>query len=267
MKDIKVAAIQMTSSADLDANLETATELIDHAVSLGAMLVVLPEFFVCISSDGRKVMSMAEKFGQGKVQSHLSALAVKNGIHLVGGSIPLRSEHKDKVYNTSLLFGPSGDCISRYDKIHLFQYKGRAEAYDESKTMAAGNEPVTYDAPFGRLGMTVCYDLRFPELYRSLGEPDILTVPSAFTVPTGKAHWELLIRTRALENQCYLVAACQCGAHDGGRKTWGHSVIVNPWGDILSGLKKEEGVCCATLESEVLEQCRERLPALRNKKL
>lgn len=265
MRTITAAAIQMNSSADVDENLSDAQRLIEQACQVGSQLVSLPEFFVCLSADEGKKLSLAERFGKGPIQSFLAKMAAEHHIHLVAGSIPLRSRAKGKVTNTSLLFDPAGKCVARYDKVHLFQYRGKSEAHDENDTMVRGRSVATHDAPFGRVGLSICYDLRFPELYRAMGRPDIVTAPSAFTVPTGRDHWELLVRARAAENQCYLVAACQHGAHDGGRKTWGHSIIVNPWGQVLAHLDDGEGVCTAILDANFLEQCRSRLPALDNR--
>ena len=265
MRTLTAAAVQMTSNADPESNLERARALVLQACEREAELVALPEFFVCLSSDEGKKIKAAEDFGKGLIQDFLSNLAAECGIHLVGGSIPLRSDIKGKVYNSSLLYGPSGDCIARYDKIHLFRYRGASEAYDESVTMAAGSSVVAHDCPFGRVGMSVCYDLRFPEMFRAMGRPDIIAAPTAFTVPTGRDHWELLVRARAVENQCYVVAPCQSGEHDGGRRTWGHSMIANPWGDVLSVKERGEGVCIAVLDGETLAKCRERLPALDNR--
>lgn len=265
MKTITAAAIQMSSSADADRNLADAQRLIGQACELGPQLVSLPELFVCLSADEGRMVALAERFGEGPVQSFLSRMAREHRIHLVGGSIPLRARAKGKVTNTSLLFDPAGKCVARYDKIHLFQYRGKTEAHDERETMSPGRRIVAHDAPFGRVGLSICYDLRFPELYRAMGRPDIVTVPSAFTVPTGRDHWELLVRARAVENQCHVVAACQHGAHDGGRRTWGHTIIVNPWGEVLAHLDDGEGVCSAILDADFQGRCRGRLPALDNR--
>lgn len=266
MKNITASVIQMNSGADLDRNLARARELVlEAARQHRAELVALPEFFVLLSSQEDKKLEIAESFGRGKIQDFLSGLARDEGIHLVGGTIPLKSRSKGKVLNASLLYSPEGVCVARYDKIHLFRYRGKNEAYDETATMVRGRKVVTYDAPFGKLGLSVCYDLRFPELYRSMGRPDVVTAPTAFTVPTGRDHWDLLVRGRALENQCYLLAACQEGEHHGGRKTWGHSMIAGPWGDVLACQEQGEGVCSAVLDAEAQDRCRQRLPALDNR--
>ncbi|NLW05999.1 MAG: carbon-nitrogen hydrolase family protein, partial [Pseudomonadaceae bacterium] len=216
----KIAAIQMNSAANWAENRNTATQLIAQAVAQGAELVALPEYFPMISPDKQALFALAEDDGQGPMQEFLAEQAQKHGIWLVGGSLPLKSYVEDKLTNSCLVYGPNGQRVARYDKVHLFSFKKGEEQYNESATQIAGNRPVSFDTPFGRVGLGICYDLRFPELFRKLDAIDLLILPAAFTVPTGQAHWELLLRARAVENLCYLLAPAQVGEHAGGRKTY-----------------------------------------------
>ena len=238
----KVAAIQMCSSHLVDENLEKAGKLICEAASNGAKLIVLPEMFAIMGLKPTDRVQIKESFGNGKIQSFLSEQAKNNHVWIVGGTIPIACENNDKVRATSLVFDDTGKRVARYDKIHLFDVTISAnEAYKESDSIEPGNKIIVIDTPFGKLGMGVCYDVRFPELFRCLfnSGAEIIVLPSAFTVPTGEAHWELLTRSRAVENFCYLIGAGQGGTHSNGRKTYGNSVIVAPWGNVVA---KKEGV-------------------------
>ena len=268
----RVAAVQMVSTADVDANMACARERIAEAAGYGAQLVVLPEFFPLISQDGRAKLAIAEPAGDGPIQSFLSEAARRHGIWLVAGTIPLKGPDADHVYNSSLLFNTAGECTARYDKIHLFDVyvdRERDEQYNESATMAPGSGVVVADTPFGKIGLSVCYDLRFPELYRKMSAQGavIFTAPSAFTDRTGRAHWELLLRARAVENLCFVIAPGQGGQHNEKRLTWGHSMIVDPWGDILCALQRGPGVACADLDLERQRALRASFPALEHRRV
>ena len=264
---VTLAAVQMNSSDDWKENLATAERLVTEAAQSGAQLVALPEFFPIISKDLQARLDLAEEEGQGPLQEALSALAAKLGIWLVAGSLPLKTYVEDKTTNTCLVYGPDGQQRVRYDKIHLFGFQKDGESYNESETFIPGERPAIFDTPFGRVGLAVCYDLRFPELFRALDEVDLLIVPSAFTVPTGQAHWELLLRARAVENQCYVLAPAQVGQHADGRKTWGHSLLIDPWGEVVACLPQGEGVISGQLDSQRIQEIRAQLPALNHRRL
>lgn len=264
---VTLAAAQMNTSDDWQANLATAERLVTEAAGAGAQLVALPEFFPIISKDLEAKLALAEEEGQGPLQEALSALAARLGIWLVAGSLPLKSYVADKMTNTCLVYGPDGRQVVRYDKIHLFGFQKDGESYNESETLVAGNQPAIFDTPFGRVGLAICYDLRFPELFRALDEVDLLVVPSAFTVPTGQAHWELLLRARAVENQCYVLAPAQVGKHADGRKTWGHTMLIDPWGEVLACLPEGEGLVSGELSAQRLAEVRRQLPALNHRRL
>jgi len=261
LQDFKVAAVQMVSGENVAKNLEQVSSLVAQAAESGAKLVALPEYFPVMHSNSQFKLGIAEDFGAGSIQQTLADLARKFNIWLVAGSIPLKSRQADKVTNSCLVFDPNGECAARYDKIHLFDFQQGEEVYKESDSHDAGSQPVCFDTPWGRVGLAICYDLRFPELFRSLDNIDLLVIPSAFTVPTGKAHWELLLRARAVENQCYIVAPAQGGEHENGRKTWGHSMIIDPWGDVLARIEEGEGVINAELSKKRFEEIRQQLPA------
>lgn len=262
----KIAAIQMNSAANWAENRNTATQLIAQAVAQGAELVALPEYFPMISPDKQALFALAEDDGQGPMQEFLAEQAQKHGIWLVGGSLPLKSYVEDKLTNSCLVYGPNGQRVARYDKVHLFSFKKGEEQYNESATQIAGNRPVSFDTPFGRVGLGICYDLRFPELFRKLDAIDLLILPAAFTVPTGQAHWELLLRARAVENLCYLLAPAQVGEHAGGRKTYGHSMFIDPWGEILACQPEGEGLVIGELQAARLQDVRSQLPALEHRR-
>jgi deaminated glutathione amidase len=272
---MKVAAIQMVSSPRIGDNLARATELVTHAAQQGAELVVLPEYFCLMGWQDRDKLAVAEPPGHGPVQATLAALAHTLGVWLVGGTLPMALDgDPEHAANTSLVHGPDGALAARYDKIHLFRYDDGERRYDEAATLRPGAEPVAFDAVardggVHRVGLSVCYDLRFPELYRRLMQPpcSVLVVPAAFTWPTGQAHWALLLRARAVENQCYVIASAQGGHHENGRRTWGHSMVVDPWGTVLAELDEGEGVVLAEMDPVLLDRVRRQLPALQHRRL
>ncbi len=269
--DLKIASIQMVSTPDLKENLSTASRLIAEAASKGAQLVVLPEYFCLMGLKDTDKVEAREKFGTGPIQEQLSDIAKTNQLHLVAGTIPLESKDSNKVLNTTLVFDPLGKPISRYDKIHLFGFQTPTERYQESETIEAGSEPgllkiVVNDINW-TFGLSICYDLRFPELYRALGQVDCHIIPAAFTYTTGKDHWEVLLRARAIENQCYVIASAQGGKHQNQRRTWGNTMLIDPWGDILGNLPDGEGLICGVLCKDKLNEVRSKLPALAHRKL
>lgn len=264
----RIAAIQMISTPEVAPNLDTAARLIAEAAAAGAYLVALPEYFPIIGPSDATRLSAREPAGAGPLQDFLAATAARHGVWLVGGSIPLTASDPDKLLNSCLVFDPQGRRVARYDKIHLFGFAKGEERYDEAETIEAGPpRPVAFDTPFGRVGLAICYDLRFPELFRAMGPVDLLVLPAAFTETTGRAHWEVLLRARAIENQCYLLAAAQGGRHPTGRMTHGNSMIVDPWGEILARIDKGEGVVAADLDPARLAETRASLPALRHRRL
>jgi nitrilase len=264
---IRLAAVQMVSTPRVEDNVAAVHRLVAGAAADGAQLVVLPEFFPMIGASDAARLAIRETPGSGPLQTMLSEVATAHGVWLVSGSIPLLGTDPERALNSTLVFNPQGKQICRYDKMHLFGFKAGAESYDESLSIEAGVEPVAFDTPFARIGLSICYDLRFPEYFRQLGEVDILILPAAFTATTGEAHWEVLLRARAIENQCYVIASAQGGRHETGRKTWGHSMIVDPWGEILSVLPAGEGWICANFSRQRLETIRHRLPALKHRRI
>ncbi|HEY8360612.1 MAG TPA: carbon-nitrogen hydrolase family protein [Ramlibacter sp.] len=265
---MKIAAIQTVSGTSLQGNLERAGALLAQAAREGAELAVLPEYFCLMGQRDDDKLAVREAFGSGEVQAFLAGAARELGLWIVGGTLPLVGDSDDHVRNTSLAFTPQGHCAARYDKIHLFRYdNGRGEQYDESRVIERGGTPQWFvlpsrDGHAWRVGMSVCYDLRFPELYRSLAA-DLLLVPSAFTYGTGQAHWELLLRARAVENLAYVAAPAQGGRHENGRRTWGHSMVVDPWGAVLAQRTEEgEGVVVTEMDARRLGEVRKQLPAL-----
>lgn len=262
----KIAALQMASGPQLQANLMEAGRLIKEAAAQGAEMVVLPETFVLMGKQEQERLAIAETAGDGPIQQFLQQQAQKYKVWIVAGTIPIRSDDPDHAYATSFLYNAQGEVVARYDKIHLFDAMvgENRDTYTESAATKPGTQPVVVDTPFGRLGMSVCYDLRFPELYRRLSEAcaQILVVPSAFTEITGKAHWEVLLRARAIENLCYVVAAAQGGYHVNGRTTYGHSMVVDYWGNILNMREKGAGIVTASLDLAGLEQQRKTFPVL-----
>ena len=273
MKDLRVAAVQMISGPEVGPNLAVAARLIEEAAAQGARLVALPEYFPLIGATDAERLAAREPNGAdggaGPIQDFLAGAARRHGIWLVGGSIPTFADDPQKLRNTCLVFDDAGRQVARYDKIHLFGFRKGEESYDESATIEAGGVPAAFDSPWGRVGLGICYDLRFPELFRALARwpdaLDLLVLPAAFTETTGRAHWELLLRARAVENQCYVVASAQGGQHPNGRVTHGNSMIVDPWGGILARLDKGEGVAGADLAATRLAEVRASLPALQHR--
>ncbi len=266
---MRIAALQTVATPDVQRNLETAGRLIAQAARDGAQLVVLPEYFCFMGHHDRDKLALAEAPGEGPIQSMLAATAKRHAVWVVGGTLPLRSEQADRVFNASCVYSPEGVLTARYDKLHLFRYDNGRESYDEGRVLQAGNSPVACEVGGLRLGLSICYDLRFPELYRALMTPpcDLIAVPSAFTHTTGRAHWEVLLRARAIENQCYVIAAAQGGLHENGRRTYGHSLIVDPWGEVLSVVNEGEGVAMAQLDPKRIADVRAQLPALTHRRL
>lgn len=261
----RIAAIQTVSGADVADNLRIAGALVEEAAAGGATLVALPEYFPLISPDETAKLRLREHEGSGPIQEFLREAAVRHRVWLIGGTLPMVANAANKVRNTTLVFNDEGVQVARYDKIHLFGFKREREAYDESATIEAGTEVVAFEAPWGRTGLSVCYDLRFPELFRSLGEVSLIVCPAAFTATTGRAHWEVLLRARAIENQCYVMAPAQGGRHAGGRVTWGHTLVVDPWGEVIACRDEGPGVVFADIDPAHLAAVRESLPALRHR--
>lgn len=268
---MKVAAIQMVSAGDLDTNLEHAGTLLLQAAQQGAELAVLPEYFCMIGSKDTDKLAISETEGQGKIQAFFAKTAKELNIWVVGGTIPMTTADPLHVNNSVLVYSPAGKLSSRYDKIHLFRFDNGTESYDESNVLVRGDKIVSFDLPSKdghtwRIGLSVCYDMRFPEHYRSK-EVDAWLVPSAFTYTTGQKHWEILLRARAIENLAYVIAPAQGGVHPTGRRTWGHSMVIEPWGDVLSVLPEGEGVVMADLNIAQLKHHRQQLPALQHRVL
>ena len=257
-----VATIQMVSGTDPAHNLATAARLVADAACQGAQLVVLPEYFCLMGREDGDKVRIREPFGDGPIQQALAAMAREHGVWLVGGTVPLQCDADDKVFNTLLLYAPDGSVHSRYDKIHLFGFSGLGERYCESDSIVAGSEPLRAQTPLADIAFGICYDLRFPELFRNMAPFDLLVLPAAFTATTGEAHWEVLLRARAIENQCYVVASAQGGLHENGRKTHGQSLVIDPWGRIVAQLDKDEGVLLARIDPTIIQSVRTRLPAL-----
>jgi nitrilase len=266
---MKIAALQMVSTPRVADNLAAAARLVAAAAREGAELVALPEYFCLMGASERDKLGVAEAFGDGPIQAMLAQAARAHGVWLIGGTLPIASGDPEHVYNASLVFAPDGTLAARYDKLHLFRFTDGREDFDERRVLRAGEAPVAFDAGALRVGLSICYDLRFPELYRALTRTpcDLLAVPSAFTATTGRAHWELLLRARAIENQAYVIAPAQGGVHESGRRTWGHSMIVDPWGEVLGVREEGEGVVLAELDAARIAAVREQLPALQHRRL
>ena len=262
---IKIAAIQMASGPSVAANLSEAERLIEVAANQGAKLVVLPEYFAIMGMKETDKVAVREQEGKGPIQTFLSKIAKEHGIWLIGGSVPMVSNFPNKVRNSCLVYDDKGKQVARYDKIHLFGLDLGNEHYHEENTIESGNDIQVVDTPFGKIGLSICYDLRFPELYRAMGEVNIIVIPAAFTETTGKAHWETLVRARAIENLSYVIAAAQGGYHLSGRETHGNSMIVDPWGVILDRLPRGSGVVIATMNPQYQTSLRKSLPALKHR--
>ena len=271
---MNVAALQRVSGTGQADNLRAARALLEQAARGGAELAVLPEYFCLMGHRDTDKLALREADGEGVVQRFLADAARELGMWIVGGTLPLASDAPERVRNTTLVYDPRGDRVARYDKIHLFQFDNGREHYDEARVIEAGRTPVQFDLPSRdghrwRVGLSVCYDLRFPELYRAHASAgaDLLLVPSAFTHTTGQAHWELLVRARAVENLAYVVAPAQGGVHANGRHTWGHSMLVDPWGSILAQRDQGAGVVVGELDAQRLSAVRAQLPALTHRVL
>lgn len=267
----RAAAIQMTSTQDVKNNLLQAEKYIDQAAKEGAQLIVLPEMFALMGVDQMDKVKAKEKFGAGPIQDFLSRQAAKHKIWLVGGTIPIEvNEEHPKVYATCLVFDDAGKIVGRYDKIHMFDVKlVTKESYQESRAIEAGKNIVVLPTPFGKLGLAVCYDIRFPELFRAIQEKgaEMIAFPAAFTYTTGTVHWDTLVRARAIENQIYMMAAAQTGTHPGERKTYGHSMVVDPWGAVKAERGDDTGVVTAEIDIDYLQKLRETFPVLSHKRV
>jgi len=266
---IKIASLQMVASSDVSKNLIAVHNLITQAADQDCHMVVLPEYFCLFGKKDRDKLDIQEKLGSGPIQDFLCQMAQKYSIHIVAGTIPISTSDPHRVLNSTLVYNPSGTVICHYDKIHLFSFSSGNESYDESKTLLAGSKLSCFDISHQnetwRFGLSICYDLRFPEMYRTMGEVDCHLLPAAFTYTTGKVHWEILLRARAIENQCYFVASAQGGLHENGRKTWGHSMIINPWGQICAVLESGEGLVTGSLHKKDIFEIRQQLPALQHR--
>ena len=268
---MKVAALQMVSTPDVNTNLDSAQKLLKHAADAGAELAVLPEYFCLLGLKDTDKLAIAEPAGRGPLQDFLSECARDLNLWIVGGTIPLTTSTPGKVCNSTLVYNPQGQYVTRYDKMHLFRFDNGQESYDEALVLTPGNQPVAFDLPSQdgqtwRIGLSICYDLRFPELYRTL-KADLLLVPSAFTHTTGQAHWEVLLRARAIENLAYVLAAAQGGLHQNQRQTWGQSMVVDAWGHVMAQQAEGAGVVLADIDIASLTAKRAQLPALSHRRL
>ncbi len=266
-RKIQVAAAQMVSTPDPAQNCETAARLVFEAAAAGAQLVLLPEYWPVLGGNEQDKVEIAEPAGDGPLQNFLANLARECGIWLLGGTLPLKSHQSGKVLNSLMAYAPDGTLAARYDKIHLFGFTRGEESYDESRTIVPGSEVAVLQTPFARVGLSICYDLRFPELYRAMGQCDLIVMPAAFTATTGRAHWEVLLRARAIENQCYVLAAAQGGLHPNGRRTWGQSMLVDPWGEVCAQLAEGEGLVAGEIDLDSMMGIRASLPALQHRTL
>ncbi|AWL10801.1 Nitrilase [Saliniradius amylolyticus] len=259
---VNLIALQMVSGPDPETNLEHVSQQLAQLRPQPPALVVLPECFACFGASDRTQLEHAEPLGDGPIQHRLQQLAKEYGIWLVAGTMPIQSEDDSHFYATSLLFNPNGERVAAYRKIHLFdvEVEDSTRSYQESRYTHPGDEVVVVETEIGRIGLSVCYDVRFPGLFQAMGEIDILVLPAAFTKVTGEAHWESLIRARAIEKQCYLVAPGQGGVHDNGRETYGHSMIVSPWGDVLKSLSEGEGSVFTSVDTKNIDKLRAKMP-------
>ena len=268
MNKIKVASIQMTSTSKWQDNLNTAIELIKQARQHGAKLVVLPEFFIRIGDNKHAdFMNIVEEIGKGAIQEALKNIVRECKIYLVAGTIPIKSKVTNKCYNTTIVYNPEGEVMCYYNKVHLFKLENQEHKIDESSTFDSGKDIVTFSIDDFSFGLSICYDLRFPELFREMAGVDAMILPAAFTHYTGKSHWEILLRARAIENQCYMIASAQTGIHESGRHTFGHSMIIDPWGTIMEVLPDGEGYIIDELDKSVVDKVRKELPALQHIKI
>ena len=258
----RVAAVQMVAGGDIGVNLAQAGPLVDDAARAGAELVLLPEYFGILGARATDKLAARERDGDGRQQAFLADCARRHGIVVVGGSVPIDTGDPQRVASACLVYGGDGARIARYDKMHLFAFRDGEEEYDESRTIVAGAAPVAIDLPCGRAALSICYDVRFPELYRSHPDLALILMPAAFTARTGAAHWELLLRARAVENQCYLLAAAQGGIHPGGRRTFGHSMLVDPWGEVVARRAEGPGLVVGDVDPRRIGEIRAKLPAV-----
>jgi nitrilase len=263
----RVAAVQMVSAPEVGPNLEAAARLIAAAVAAGARLVALPENFYIIGRHEGDKVKLREADGKGPIQDFLAHAARSHKVWLVAGTVPIACSDAQRIRSACLVYDSDGKRVARYDKMHLFRFSAGDERYDEARTLQAGDAPVAVVSPFGRLALSICYDVRYPELYRALGAFDAMFVPSAFTVPTGAAHWETLLRARAIENQAYVIAPAQGGEHASGRRTYGHSMIIDPWGEILAVQPEGEGVVLAEMDLARIREVQVALPANANRRM
>ena len=265
---MKIAALQMVSGTSVAANLQRAEGLLAQAAAHGVRLAVLPWYFGLMGRSDTDKVRAREKPGSGPIQDYLADAARRHGLWIVGGTLPLESPDPDRVLNTTLVFNPAGEQAARYDKMHLFAFQRGTERYAEADSITPGAQAVAFDCEGLRIGLTICYDLRFPELFRTLSNPapcDLYLLPAAFTHTTGEKHWEVLLRARAIENLAYVLGSAQGGVHENGRRTWGHSMIVDPWGEVLAMQAEGEAVVTATLDRDRIARHRESLPALRHR--
>ncbi|GAA5218978.1 carbon-nitrogen hydrolase family protein [Corallincola platygyrae] len=265
---MRLTALQWVSSPDPTQNLSHLEKALDNLPDTRPQLVVLPENWACYGGGERQTAAVAELHGRGELQSALSGLAKKHGIWLAAGSLPILNQAADKPTATLLVYGPEGQEVGRYDKLHLFDVDvaDAVGSYRESDIYQAGKQPIVIDTELGRVGLAICYDLRFPELFRWMRAKgaEVIVLPAAFTQVTGEAHWQTLLRARAIENQCYIVAADQAGVHANGRETYGHSLVIDPWGEVLA--MQDKGVACVTviMDREKLTQVRSNMPVMQH---
>ncbi|MES0371572.1 MAG: carbon-nitrogen hydrolase family protein [Mariprofundaceae bacterium] len=268
-KSIRVASVQLNSGSDQISNLERTSALLEGCAEQNFDMVLLPENFSFMGGSDIEKLAIAEKQSSSSVLAYLSNLARKYETVIVGGTIPLKGSSSKKIRNSCPVLSPAGEIIACYDKMHLFDVTISDEEYRESNTAEAGMKPETASFDGWKIGLSICYDLRFPELYRHYSAVgcNILTVPAAFTPPTGKAHWQTLLRARAIENQSYVLAAAQCGTHPDGRQTWGHSMIISPWGEVLNELDEDEGIITAEISLNNLNEIRQAMPVLNHRRI
>lgn len=268
LRRMKIAALQMVATPDVARNLAAATRLVAQAADAGARLLALPEYFCLMGQRDDDKLAIAEADGHGPIQDALAALAQRHGVWLVGGTLPIHGDAPGRVRNACCVWGPDGARVARYDKVHLFAFDNGRERYDEARVLEAGSQPVTFEAEGLRVGLGICYDLRFPEFFRAMMSPpcDLIVLPAAFTYTTGQAHWDLLLRTRAVENQCHWLASAQGGLHENGRRTWGHSQVIDPWGQVLACLPEGEGLALADADPQRQADVRLQLPALQHRR-
>jgi predicted amidohydrolase len=269
---VRVAGVQMVSTTDVEENLRAAAALIAQAADGGAQVIALPEYFCLMGQRDTDKVELREADGHGPIQDFLANQARQHRVCLVGGTLPLVAPENDRVLNSLLVYGPAGERVARYDKIHLFRFNKGKEDYDESRTIAPGKEVASFklateDGVRLRVGLSICYDLRFPELYRAMPQPDLILVPSAFTATTGRAHWEVLLRARAIENLAYVLAPAQGGRHQNGRSTYGHTLLIDPWGAVVAERADGEGVVFGDIDPQLIADSRASLPALEHRVL